>query len=295
MPVGNSDEHREATPGPGDRRPRAQQIFEAMAKVVLITGASAGIGQACADRLHQAGWTVVGSSRRGTASGAWQGLVMDVDNDESVRDGVSRPRSTRSHRRRRGVSGMGRGRGCRAHHHRRSQGAGGDELLGCDAVVQAVLPAMRAQGGGRIVLISSIGGVVAIPFQAFYSASKFALEGLGEALAYEVAPFGIDVTLVQPGNVRTDFTANRRMARAATDDADYRSALDAAVGVMERDEANGVAPEDVAAVVQRVLDSRRPPRRVSVGKSGERVGILAKRLLPHRVFEAAAKGSLGVK
>ena len=150
-------------------------------------------------------------------------------------------------------------------------------------------------GGGRIVLISSIGGAVAIPFQAFYSVSKFALEGLGEALAYEVAPFGIDVTLVEPGNVRTDFTANRKMADAARDDEVYKSALDTAVGVMERDEANGVAPDDVAAVVQKVLDARRPPRRVSVGKAGERIGILAKRVLPFRVFEAAAKSSLGVK
>ena len=64
---------------------------------------------------------------------------------------------------------------------------------------------------------------------------------------------------------------------------------------MERDEANGVAADAVAAVVQRVLDARRPPRRVSVGKAGERIGIAAKRLLPHRVFEAAAKSSLGVK
>jgi NAD(P)-dependent dehydrogenase (short-subunit alcohol dehydrogenase family) len=144
-------------------------------------------------------------------------------------------------------------------------------------------------------LISSIGGVVAIPFQAFYSASKFALEGLGEALAYEVAPFGITVTLVEPGNVRTDFTANRKMAEASRRDDVYRSALDMAVGVMERDEMKGVAPEDVAAVVHKVLGARRPPRRVSVGKAGERVGILAKRLLPHRVFESAAKSSLGVK
>ena len=84
---------------------------------------------------------------------------------------------------------------------------------GCVRVLQQVLPAMRAHGGGRIVLMSSIGGVIGIPFQAFYSASKFALEGLGEALAYEVAPLGVHVTLVEPGNVKTDFTASRRMAR----------------------------------------------------------------------------------
>jgi hypothetical protein len=75
----------------------------------------------------------------------------------------------------------------------------------------------------------------------------------------------------------------------------YQRALDTAVGVMARDEENGVPPADVAAVVQRVLETRRPPRRVSVGKAGERVGILAKRLLPHRVFEAGAKSSLGLK
>jgi NAD(P)-dependent dehydrogenase (short-subunit alcohol dehydrogenase family) len=153
---------------------------------------------------------------------------------------------------------------------------------------------MRAQRGGRIVLVSSIGGVISIPFQGFYSASKFALEGLGEALAYEVAPFGIHVTLVQPGNVRTDFTASRRMAAASADDAVYAAALGRAVGSMERDEVNGVPPDDVATAVRRILDARRPPRRVSVGRAGERVGILARRILPFRVFEAGAKASLGV-
>jgi short-subunit dehydrogenase len=153
---------------------------------------------------------------------------------------------------------------------------------------------MRAQGGGRIVLMSSIGGVIGIPFQAFYSAGKFALEGLGEALAYEVAPLGVQVTLVQPGNVKTDFTASRRTAQAAGGDPVYGAALARAVGLMERDEMNGVPAADVAAVVRRVLESRRPPRRVSVGKASERAGLLAKRLLPFRAFEAAARTSLGV-
>ena len=165
---------------------------------------------------------------------------------------------------------------------------------GCVRVLQQVLPAMRAQGGGRIVLMSSIGGVIGIPFQAFYSASKFALEGLGEALAYEVAPLGVHVTLVEPGNVKTDFTASRRTAQAAVGDPVYGAALAKAVGLMERDEANGVPAAGVAAVARRVLESRRPPRRVSVGKAGERAGLLAKRLLPFRAFETAAKSSLGV-
>ena len=109
-----------------------------------------------------------------------------------------------------------------------------------------------------------------------------------------MAPFGIDVTLVQPGNFRTDFTASRRMAAAAQDDSVYGAALAKAVGLMERDETNGAPAGDVAAVVQKVLAARRPPRRVSVGKAGERIGLLAKRILPFRIFEAGAKGSLGV-
>jgi len=221
---------------------------------------------------------------------------MDVDDDASVRTGVADVLA-RHGRIDAVVASAGWGVAGAVEHTSIDEAKAQVEtnLWGATRVVQGVLPAMRAQRGGRIVLISSIGGIVAIPFQAFYSASKFALEGLGEALAYEVAPFGITVTLVEPGNVRTDFTANRKMAVASTDDPVYQSALDTAVGVMERDEANGVAPDDVAVVVQRVLDRRRPPRRASVGKVGERVGILAKRLLPHRIFETAAKGSLGVK
>ena len=165
---------------------------------------------------------------------------------------------------------------------------------GCVRVVQAVLPQMRAQRSGRIVLISSIGGVIGIPFQAYYSASKFALEGFAESLAYEVAPFGIQVTLVQPGNIATDFTASRRLAGAPAGESVYAAAMTKAVTLMERDEANGAPAALVAAAVQRVLSRGRPPRRVSVGKAGERAGLVAKRLLPFRVFEAAAKSSLGV-
>ena len=220
---------------------------------------------------------------------------MDVDDDDSVRAGVAEVLA-RHGRVEAVVACAGWGVAGAVEHTTVDEAKAQVEtnFWGAVRVVQHVLPAMRSQGGGRIVLVSSIGGVVAIPFQAFYSASKFALEGLGEALAYEVAPFHIDVTLVQPGNVKTDFTANRKMATAAAADDAYRQALDKAVGVMARDEENGVEPSSVAAVVQSVLDKRRPPRRVSVGKSGERVGILAKRVLPFRWFEAAAKSSLGV-
>src|ERR1700722_17193967 len=232
------------------------------ARRALVTGASAGIGRACAEELHVAGWAVTGASRRGTTSGGWAGLVMDVDDDDSVRSGVA-GMLTAGGRIDAVVAAAGWGLAGAVEQCTIGEAKAQLEtnLWGCVRVLQQVLPAMRAQGGGRIVLMSSIGGVIGIPFQAFYSASKFALEGLGEALAYEVAPFGVHVTLVEPGNVKTDFTASRRMASAAGGDPVYRAAVATAVGLMERDEAKVLSPPDVPAVVRHVLQPLRPPAR----------------------------------
>jgi NAD(P)-dependent dehydrogenase (short-subunit alcohol dehydrogenase family) len=264
-------------------------------RIVLVTGASAGIGAAAANALHEHGWTVVGASRRGTASGGWTPMVMDVDDDRSVEAGVEDV--VARHGRLDAVvacAGWGLAGAVEQTPIGQARQQVETNFWGTVRVVQSALPHMRRQGGGRLVLISSIGGIVGIPFQAFYSASKFALEGYAEALAYEVAPFGIDVTLVEPGNVRTDFTESRRDVVPPEGVDPYGAMVSRAVGLMERDEANGVPPGDVATVIVRALNSDRPRRRVSVGKMGERVGIIAKRVLPYRIFERAAKGSLGV-
>jgi len=266
-----------------------------MDKVALITGASAGIGLATADRLATGGWTVIGASRRARPSDLWTAAAIDVDQDQSVRDAVASVVATHG-RLDAVVAGAGWGLAGpveqtpidEAKHQLETN------FFGAVRLVHEALPVMRKQQRGRIVLISSIGGAVAIPFQAFYSASKFAMEGYGEALAYEVAPFGISVTLVEPGNVRTEFTAQRRTVGDQGGAGPYAVASKKALDLMERDEANGVDPDRVAAVIERILVDHRPPRRVSVGKMDERIGIMAKRLLPFSIFERAAKGSLGV-
>ncbi len=263
-------------------------------RVVLVTGASAGLGRACADRLAAAGWQVTGASRRGTSGTSWTGLRMDVDSDDAVHAGVA-GLLARQGRIDALVAAAGWGVAGAAEDTTITEAKAQFEtnFWGCVRVVQAVLPQMRSRGGGRIVLMSSIGGVIGIPFQAYYSASKFALEGFAESLGYEVAPFGVAVTLVQPGNFATDFTGSRKIAARAAD-SNYAPAMAKAVAAMERDERNGAAPAAVADLVQRVLDARKPARRVSVGKASERAGLVAKRVLPFRLFEAAAKGSLGV-
>lgn len=266
-----------------------------MDNVALVTGASAGIGWATAARLAADGWSVVGASRRGAVPDNCEGLVMDVDNDASVKDGVAKVLAERGR-----VDALVTCAGWGV--------AGAFELTPVDdakaqietnfwgtvRAVQAVLPAMRSTGSGRIVLLSSIGGMIGIPFQAFYSAGKFAIEGLGEALAYEVEPFGVKVTMVEPGNVRTEFTDRRRVVGADVAHQSYSSAQAKAISVMERDERNGVAADKVAGTIAKVLSSSHPPRRVSVGKASERAGILAKRVVPFWAFQAGARSSLGV-
>ena len=266
-------------------------------RTALVTGASSGIGRATADLLAARGWTVVGASRRGTGSTSphrpWQGLVMDVDDDASVEAGVAAVLA--EHGRVDALvaaAGWGLAGPVETTPLAQAQAQVETLLWGVVRPAVALLPSMRVCGSGRIVVVGSIGGVVALPFQAYYSAAKFAVEGWAEALAYEVAPFGVHVTVVEPGNVSTGFTDARRTADG--DGGPYRAAAERAVEVMARDERAGVAPAVVAEAVLRQLEARRPRRRVSVGRAGERVGIVAKRALPHRWFEAVAKGSLGL-
>ena len=193
------------------------------ARRALVTGASAGIGRACAEELHAAGWAVTGASRRGTTSGGWAGLVMDVDDDDSVRTGVAGMLAAGG-RIDALVASAGWGLAGAVEQCTIAEAKAQVEtnFWGCVRVLQQVLPAMRAQGGGRIVLMSSIGGVIGIPFQAFYSASKFALEGLGEALAYEVAPLGVHMTLVEPSDCYRS-APSRPRPRAAWEPDDHTS------------------------------------------------------------------------
>jgi NAD(P)-dependent dehydrogenase (short-subunit alcohol dehydrogenase family) len=263
-------------------------------QVVLITGASSGIGAACAARLAAAGHRVFGASRRpaapGPAGGEW--LTLDVCDAASVAAGVEHVLRSAG---RIDVLVNNAGMGI--------AGAVEDtppedllvqldtNLLGPLRLVRAVAPVMRAQGRGRIVQVSSLAGRIGIPFQGAYSASKFALEGLSEALALELRPLGIDVVLVQPGDVRSGFGAARRWTDAARANPVYRERATRAIAAMEQAERSGPPPERVARLVARIVTARRPRLRYVCATPLERCGLVAQRLLPGRWFEALLRAS----
>src|SRR5260370_6138989 len=125
-------------------------------------------------------------------------------------------------------------------------------VVGAFLACRAVLPTMRRQGGGYIVNVGSMGGLIALPSQPLYSASKFALEGMTECLRLEVQPFGIRVVIVESGDTRTEITRNRRAAEATTNQQGYRS-LAAALTCTADDEQHGPGPAAVARLLGRKL------------------------------------------
>ncbi|OMC00253.1 short-chain dehydrogenase/reductase [Mycobacterium sp. NS-7484] len=137
-------------------------------------------------------------------------------------------------------------------------------VFGALWVTQAALPYLRAQGSGHIIQVSSIGGITAFPLVGIYHASKWALEGLSQSLAQEVAPFGIKVTLIEPGGFSTDWAGSS--AKHATPLTDYDGARDAAQQARAQRSAKPGDPKASAAAVLKIVDSENPPLRVFFGE-----------------------------
>jgi len=257
--------------------------------VALVTGASSGIGQSCAALLARKGYRVYAASRSGAFPEQIAGLLplsMDVTLDASVRaafDSIFQRES------RLDVLVNSAGMGIAGALEDTSPDEAREQfevnLFGVLRMCRAALPIMRQQGSGCIVNIGSIGGLIAIPYQGVYSASKFALEGLTECLRMEVKSFGIRVVLIEPGDHRTGFTKNRRATKSSSENSAYRAAFECAVGRMARDEQAGPTPEKIARLVHKVIRTRNPRLRYTVGPSAQRAAVWLKRLAPNTPVE----------
>lgn len=271
-------------------------------RTALVTGASSGIGEETARRLQGLGYTVYGAARRTDrleklAAEGVRPLAMDVTDDASMTAGIARIIEEAG---RIDVLVNNAGYG--------SYGAIEDvpidearrqfevNLFGLGRLVQLVTPHMRGQKSGTIINISSMGGRLTTPLGGWYHATKYAVEALSDALRMELKPFGIDVVLVEPGGIRTEWAgiAADHLEETAEGSA-YSDQIRAVAGSMRNEsvQRRQSPPSVIANTVERIVTARRPRTRYAVGFMAKPL-ITARRVLPDRAFDRVISAALGV-
>ena len=254
--------------------------------VVLVTGSSSGIGRACCDRVAGGGRRVYGASRTPGDAARWTYVAMDVTDDASVARAVDevvrREGRIDALVHCAGISIAGSFEDTTVEEANRQFDT---NFFGAVRVVRAVLPVMRRQGAGKLIVVGSIGGLMGLPYIGYYSASKFALDGLVQALRMEIRPFGIEATVVHPGDFNTAISANQILCANANSDSAYFAACQRTIGIYDTN-VRGARPADVVARrIERLLSRRRLPVRSVLGTPSEVFGVWLKSVLPSRSFE----------
>jgi NAD(P)-dependent dehydrogenase (short-subunit alcohol dehydrogenase family) len=271
-------------------------------KAVLITGCSSGIGHATALQLAGSGWKVYATARRPETiaelrDAGCETLALDVTDEASMRTAVDAVEQAE------GAVGV------LINNAGYSQ-SGAIETVPLDAVrrqfetnvfglvrvTQMVLPRMRAQGWGKIVNVGSMGGRLSFPGGGHYHATKHALEALSDALRFELRGFGIDVILLEPGLITTEFgeAATASMTAVSSSDDDPYAHFNATVGAVTKGAYDGpmrllgAGPERVAKVIARAISRRRPPARIKITPSAK-ITIATRRLLSDHAWDAAMR------
>ena len=271
-------------------------------RTALVTGASSGIGEETARRLQGLGYTVYGAARRTDrleklAAEGVRPLAMDVTDDASMTAGIARIIEEAG---RIDVLVNNAGYG--------SYGAIEDvpidearrqfevNLFGLGRLVQLVTPHMRGQKSGTIINISSMGGRLTTPLGGWYHATKYAVEALSDALRMELKPFGIDVVLVEPGGIRTEWAgiAADHLEETAEGSA-YSDQIRAVAGSMRNEsvQRRQSPPSAIANTVEKIVTARKPRTRYAVGFMAKPL-ITARRVLPDRAFDRVISAALGV-
>lgn len=253
--------------------------------VVFITGISSGFGLETAKLLSQEGHIVYGTVRREVEPlPNVHYLKVDVRDRESVMKSVSQIIEKE------GCidvlvnnAGMGIGGPLEFATEEEIRLQMDTNFMGLAHCVDAVLPHMRKQGNGKIIALSSIGGLMGLPFQGFYSASKFAIEGYCEALRLEVKQQGIKVVVLRPGDFSTGFTGSRKKVA-------NESALQAypiyktAIEKVEHDENGGLKPVVLAQKISQIIKKNNPRNGYVVASFEQKLSVLLKRILPAKWF-----------
>ena len=254
-------------------------------KTVWVTGASSGLGLHTAMALRDDGWRVIAGARSfedGEADGMTR-LKLDVTDEESVSrfcekaTEIALPDALVQCA---GMLVLGSCEETTVEEYRRVMDT---NFLGMVRMNREVLPLMRKRGGGKIVLFSSINGLLGIPFQSAYTASKHAIEGYSECLQMEAKPYGIQVMLVEPGDHRSGSDKYRPHAAAMKPDSPYAAEYETATAVIHHDEQNGSDPDALGRQIARMLDKKTIPFRKRIASADQHLAVYIHRLVPAKM------------
>ena len=252
---------------------------------VFVTGASSGIGQACATMFAENGYTVIGVSRNTEektidfpAGGSLTLKRLDVTDEAATAEFVKNMPGV-------DIAVLCAGMGIAGPAETTASSLTRKQMevnyFGTLNAAQPCLGRMRQQQKGLLIIIGSIAGRVTIPMQSQYSASKYALEAFSDAVRMEMKPYGVKACIVEPGDTKTGFTAARVMQSPDHDSDDYGSIVKKSVDRMASDEQNGKSPDTVAKVVLSLAGKKNPPARIPVGFEYKALMLLL-RIMPDR-------------
>jgi short-subunit dehydrogenase len=258
-----------------------------MNKIILITGVSTGFGKQTARLLADEGHKVYGTVRNDSVPDeSVNYLKLDLTDDSSIKKTVKFILEKEG---RIDVlinnAGMHTGGPVETSPIENIKLQMDTNFLGMVNLIREVLPIMRSQKSGTIINFSSIGGLMGLPFQAFYSAGKFAIEGFSEALRMEIRQYNIKVVLINPGDFHTNNSANRRnfLAPTGTDDP-YNEQFRKTLTIIEKDEANGWTPEVLAKKLVKIVNSKNPGQRYIIASFKQKLAVRLKYILPGKLF-----------
>jgi short-subunit dehydrogenase len=259
--------------------------------VALVTGASSGIGEATADRLARAGYTVFGTSRREASTGRlFEMLTLDVTSDESV-NALIREVIRRADRIDLLVNNAGFGvapAGAEESSIEQAQAIFDTNFMGIVRMTRAVLPQMRQQRSGRMINIGSVLGFLPMPYMALYSATKHAVAGYSEALDHELRTMGIRVSVVEPAYINTPFEANGMKPDSPLDA--YREVREGVERRVKEVLAGADGPEVVAEIVLKAAMTNHPKIRYAPGLASRMRWL--RRFAPASVLDAGVRKDL---
>ena len=268
-----------------------------MQKVVFITGVSSGFGKSIAEILSSKGYFVYGTSRKNTENNLpYTVIKADVMDPTSIKIATDKVIKKEGH-----IdilinnAGMGISGAIEDFSVEDIKLQMGTNVMGVVNTVQAVLPSMRRRMSGLIINFSSIGGIMGLPFQGFYSASKFAVEGLSQALRMELRQFDIKVVVVEPGDFSTNFTANRKFVLDPTVYSAYKEQFNKTISIIEKDELGGLPPDFLARKLCNIIEKSNPCHRYVISTLEQKFAVFLKCILPDAWFFKILASHYGIK